>query len=272
MLSTEHKRGLKKGSMDENKPLDENMEDSLELPEGEELQSQITEENEETSEEEPEVQPEKPESPEKERPEMSRRAQLRIQKLLAERADLKRQLGNKPELSHQGLDYSQALEADPETINQLEADRKQYAENAYMQGVQQAQSIQFHTRLEIDAPKIEARYKQLDKNSEEFNPGVADAINTMYLSTVGYDPQTDTVANPNLRYADYVESIFELVEATAGAKVARSTQNIARQAATTGLRPDGSSPKRMNLNQAPETMSDEELDAVIAMAVPQKKR
>ena len=81
---------------------------------------------------------------------------------------------------------------------------------------------------------------------------------------VGLDANTGLVQNPNVRWKDFVESEFELADEIANTKVANSTRNIAQQAASTGLRPDGSQAKRLNLNKAPEQMSDEELDAIIA--------
>ncbi len=85
---------------------------------------------------------------------------------------------------------------------------------------------------------------------------------------VGYDAETDTVKNPNIRYADYIEAQMELAEAIAGEKNQKTVQNIAKQAATTGLRPDGSKAKGLNLNQSPDQMTDEELAAAIAATLP----
>ena len=167
----------------------------------------------------------------------------------------------------QGLDYGTALDADPEVVQQLEADRQSYGQNQYNQGLEQAKSIQFHTRLEIDAPRVEAKYPQLDKESPKFNPAVADAINQWYLATAGYNPQTNSVQNSDVRYSDFVEGIMELSDEMAGQKNVATAKNIAKQAATTGIRPDGSKSKSMNLNQAPDKMTDDELDAIINQAI-----
>lgn len=212
-------------------------------------------------EQEAEVEPEQPETEEAE-PEpkpQSRRESLRIAKLVEKQLQQQRQAQTPP-----GMDYSTALEADPATVSQLEADRQQYGKSLYEQGLQQANSIQFKTRLEVDAPRIEAKYPQLDKNSDQFDPVIADGLNTHYLNLVGYDPQTDTVQNPSLRYADFIEAQYELAGVLANDKVSKTSRNIAKQAATTGLRPGGNSSKRMNLNQDPSSMSKEELDAKIA--------
>ena len=214
---------------------------------------------------EPPVEP--PVEEEEEKP-VSRRESLRIQDLLAKMKEVK------PEASRpvpDAIDYTQALDADPELIKKLQEDRDKTNNAFYQQGLEQSKSLQFHTRLEIDAPRAEAKYPQLDKtNEKEFNPVLANAINTMFLDQVGYNSQTDTVRSPNIRYIDYVDSIFELADEIAGEKTASASKNIIKQAAQTGIRPGGSGTKKMNLNKAPSQMSDEELDAVIALAVPSK--
>lgn len=233
-----------------------------------EIEEQESEEPDEPELEETE-EPEEVEETEEEEPKPpSRREQLRIQQVLSKLKEDRE--APKPKATPDALDYEKALDADPELIAQLKADREKSNNAFYQQGIEQAKSIQFHTRLEIDAPRVEAKYPQLDKDSDKFNPELANAINTMFLSTVGYDESTDTVKNPNLRYAPYVESIFELAGEIAGEKTAEVTKHIKSQAAKTGLRPDGSSGKKLNLNKPPEQMTDEELDAVIAQAVPKR--
>ena len=207
------------------------------------------------------VEEEPGEEPEEERP-PSRRESLRIQQLLEK-------LKEKPQTEApkaQGLDYKTALDADPEVIKQLEADREAVARAQYQSGLEQAKSIQFHTRLEIDAPRVEAKYPQLDKESASFNPVVANAVNQWYLNTVGYDAKTDTVVNPTVRYSDFVEGIFELADELGSEKTASASKNIAKQAAQTAIRPGGGRTKGLDLNKAPEQMSDEELKAVLAQA------
>lgn len=235
---------------------------------------EVKEESPAAPQEEPEQSEETPEQPEEtepdsspeETPPISKRKAERLEKLESLVSRLKGE--DKPTATPkvEGLDYSTALDADPEVIKQLEADRQAVAQSTFQQGIEQAKSIQFHTRLEIDAPRIEGKYSFFNKDSEDFNPAAANAINSWYLASVGYDAKTDTVANPNLRYADFVEGIMELADSMAGAKVEKTQTNIAKQAAQTGMRPDGSSAKRLNLNKAPEAMTDEELKAVLAQA------
>jgi hypothetical protein len=156
----------------------------------------------------------------------SRRENLRIQQVLER---LKQQPKAPEAKPAEGLDYGTALDADPEVIQQLQADRQAASQTAYNQGLEQAKSIQFHTRLEIDAPKVEGKYAQLNpEDKANFNPALANAINTWYLSTAGYDQASDTVANPNIRYAEFVEGIMELGEVIGAQKAQKSVQNIAK--------------------------------------------
>jgi hypothetical protein len=226
-----------------------------ELEPEEQAEAAQVEEPEEVEEDEPE-----PQAP-------SRREQLRVQQLLAKIQE--KQAPKTPDLPKDGLNYADSLDADAEVVEQLEADRRKFGETAYQRGLEQARSIQFHTRLEIDAPRVEAKYPQLDKTAQEFNPVLADTINQMYLSAVGYDKDHDTVRSGDVRYADYVESIFELADEIASVKTAESSKNIAAQASKTGIRPGGASTK-LNLNKAPSQMTDEELQAVIATAIPKQ--
>lgn len=198
----------------------------------------------------------------------SRRESLRIQQLLEKLKE--KDTPAAPRQPDGSLNYKTALDTDDDTVKVLDDDRRKYGEGLYNQGLEQAKIIQFQTRLEIDAPRIEAKYPVLDKDSSDFNPVVANALNQMYLSAVGWDPTTRRVTNANVRYADYIEGLMELSDEVASKKVAQSTKNIAKQASVTGLRPSGGTGKRLNLNQVPGTMSDDELKAVIAQAIPSR--
>jgi len=175
------------------------------------------------------------------------------------------------------IDYSTELDADEEVVKTLEADRKQYGDRERNAGLEMAKNIQFHTRLEVDAPRVEQKYSFLDKNSSDFDPVRANAMNMLYLNTVGYSPGNpdrgapESVVNPNVRYYDFVEAQMEFAEALMAERSVRSTRNIAKQAAETGLRPDGSSAKGLDLSKAPKDMSNEELNAALKIVVPLTK-
>ena len=224
-----------------------------------------TEEAEPIEEAEPEEADKAVEKADEEAPRpVSHRENLRIQQLL-ERI---KQQPTQPEAPRAaGIDYGNALDADPEVIQQLEADRQAASQSAYLQGLEQAKSIQFHTRLEIDAPKVESKYAVLNPHDKEnFKPALADAVNTWYLQTVGYNQATGQVATPDVRYADFVEGIMELGEVIGSKKAEAAVKNVTKQVRSTGLRPDGSSAKRLDLNKAPDQMTDEELDAFLTKA------
>lgn len=250
-------------------------------PEKEVQPEEIVETNEEPKEEAPpqepeqleEEQPQEEEAPveeegEEEAPQpMSKRKAERLAKLENLVSKLKGDEAPTPP-NVEGLDYTKAFdpETPPEVIKQFEDDRTSAVKTGFNEGLERAKSIQFHTRLEVDAPKIENKYSIFNKESADFKPETVDTINRWYLSSVGYDAKTDTVANNNLRYSDFVEGVMELADSMAGSKVETTQKNIAKQAANTGIRPDGSASK-MNLSKAPEDMTDDELKAVINRAI-----
>jgi hypothetical protein len=209
----------------------------------------------------------KEESPDEKPP--SRRETLRIQQLLAKYGNPDK--GTPEPLQPKRadiLDYSQALDADPEVIKQLEADRQASNQAQYNEGLKRAEYLSWETSLKIDNPIVTQKYPILDKDSPEFHPAVANALNSWYLKMSGYDANNQTVTNRSIGYKDFVEANMELVEEIAGQKNAQSVKNIAKQTAATGLRPDGSSAKRLNLNQSEKTMNLDELYAAIGQKRP----
>lgn len=180
------------------------------------------------------------------------------------------------------INYRELIDAPEEVYAQLEKASEEYGKSL-LQGqapqtqqppvnqptnVDEMNSIRWEMGVKFDTPQVLAKYPRLDPKSPDFDPISADALNMEYLHTVGLDQQTGLVRNPNISYAEFVEARYELANLLADEKVQTSTKNITKQAATTGLRPDGSQSKRLNLNQAPENMSDEELDAAIAQGIP----
>ena len=193
---------------------------------------------------------------EEQAPPPSRREQLRIN-------DLLKKYGNPPETqqvvpSHNRMDYSTSLDADPEVVRQLEADRQRAAQEAYTQGQQasnqQLQYSQFYNNIRFDLPLVAEKLKSLDSEDVQ-------SIDNEYLAITGANTVNGTVRNPNIGYAEFVEARLEQAERLATRMNAQTVKNVARQAAATGLRPDGSSAKRLNLNQSPDKMTLEELYA-----------
>lgn len=236
----------------------------------EEAAEQSAEEAQESSQEE---ESEAPQESEEKPP--SRREQLRIQTLL-------KKYGPPPERpapsqNPAGIDYAKELEADPETIQRLQQDRDTISQSSFNAGLEQAKIIKFETRLEVDEPTVHRDHSWLNpKDKANFDPVRADAINSMYLEFVGYDAGNPakgipaTVQRPEVRYRDFVEAQIEFAQALLAEQKAATVKNITRQAATTGLRPDGSAARSMNLNKAPQEMSMEELYAAIGQKPPKK--
>ncbi len=246
-------------NLDEDINVNEEHEDAIEETQDETEESQIEEttEDEESEEETDDSEEEEPE----EEPKVSRREQLRIVQLLEKMKEGQAD-PQKPTIPDGFLDYGQELEADEDTVTRLSDDRKKFGEEMYNQGLKQIQATEFRMQLNIDAPRIEAKYPQLDKNSDKFNPVVAKALNTMFLQQTGFNPETGFVDNPDIRYGDYIDSIFELGDEIATTKLQETTATVRRQASKTGIRPGGAT-KKLNLNKAPEDMSNEELKAYL---------
>lgn len=251
---------------DVDKELDKKEDEELDLEdqEQEELQDdaehQDDEQQEDDEQEEADEQDEEDDSDEdeEESPKPSRREQLRIQQLLQRMKDD----GPAPQKRRKTQD------------NPFKEDDSQEEDTPnYRQEIEDFHRFSlFETRLEVDAPRVESKYPQLDKSSDEFDPVLADAINRMYLSFVGYNPQSRSVRTSDIRYAEFVEANFELAEQIAGRKLERTTTNLKKQVAKTGIRPGGGATKRLNLNKAPSEMTDEELDAVINQSFTPPKR
>jgi hypothetical protein len=206
---------------------------------------------------------------------ISRRESLRVQQLLQKYGQPQERPKAPSQVSPNALDYGTALDADPEIVKQLETDRQTVSDAAYLEGLRQSEVKEWKRDLKFEAPVVEEKFPFLNpRDTANFKPAAADAMNQKYLRFIGYnpgDPQKgvpETIQYPDLSYREFVESEMEFVEELATQKVADTTKNIAKQAATTGLRPDGSSAKRLNLNQSEKDMSLEELYAAIGQTPP----
>lgn len=245
----------------------------------EETPEETPEQQEEQQVEETPETPEGGEEPEEPQRPISRREQLRVNDLLNKYGKPSDKPLQKPRTQdkHPGMDYQNELEADPELVQKLEQDRQLVSDAAYQEGLNHAVVREWSRDLKFEAPVVSQEFPFLNpKDTENFNPAAANAMNQKYLNMVGYDPGDpakgipESVRHPDISYREFVESEMEFAEEIANQKIASTQKNIAQQAATTGLRPDGSAAKKLNLNKAPEQMSDEELDAVIAQGLSQK--
>lgn len=207
-----------------------------------------------------EPQTEEPEPEEKEVEEErppSRREQLRIQQILAKRQQADRPQQPAPTQS-EALNYRDELDADPEVIERLEQDRRAEADRRYQEGMSAATDrlafSEFRTNIRLDYPLVKDKLERLDPQSRE-------SLDQEYLAITGYDPENQRVGNPAIGYAEYVEARLEQAQRLAEQLAAETQQNVRKQAAQTGLRPDGSSAKSLNLNKPIHLMTDEELEA-----------
>lgn len=229
-----------------------------------------------------ELQEPKPSQPEQEPQQPSRREQLRVQQLLDRYGPPGPQRQQAPS-QQKKPDFRSRITADDQVYEDLEKLAEEYGEGQYQAGQSSAaQEVQYSTWrrfLLMDENNIRSKYPELNpSNGDKYHKAVEQALQKDYLTFVGYnpgDPQkgiSPTVANPDVSYAEYVEARMEFADEIASMKLQGTTQNIAQQAATTGLRPDGSAPKRMDLAKDPTQMSDEELKAAIGATLPRDAR
>jgi hypothetical protein len=223
--------------------------------------------------------PATPEAPEAETPEEteekppSRRETLRIKQVLEKRAANNKREPEQPKTARQdALDYEAELDAPPEILQRLKDDREAESRASYLEGLKHSSAMEWRTMVMVDTPRVESKYAFLDPKSPEYHPVITEAMYHKYLAFVGYDEKTGFVERPNVRFSDYVDAEYELADEMASLKSKDTAKHIAKQANQTGLRPDGSAPKRLNLNQDPSSMTDEELDAIIGQAIPPMKK
>ena len=213
-------------------------------------------------EEEPQAQTQEEETPNEQQPQTtSRRENKRIAELtkkLQEANQRQWQPNQQPQPQQQP---QQIIQEGDYNLNEINGMAQQYGDQRYAEGIQQANNSNlFMTRLEIDAPKVETKYPFLNPRSDNFDPGIADWTTQMFYKTVGLKTKSDgtfSVDNPNIRYEEFVDGFMEAVETVATSKSADSKQNLIKQAAQTGVRPNtvvkkgytGEDPNKMTLEQ-----------------------
>lgn len=198
---------------------------------------------------------------------VSRRESKRIKQLLDRFAERDEARFTRPQQRPQQRRGGQIIPEGEYDISEINEMAEGYGQNMYQRGLSEAQAYNiantFATRLEIDAPRVNSRYTILDKESDDFNPGIAGFVNRMYLNSVGYDPMTGLVNDTDLRYGEFVDALMDALDLMSTSKVADSTKNVAGQAARTGIRPGGSRTPSYK-GSDPKKMTDEQLDAKIA--------
>lgn len=141
------------------------------------------------------------------------------------------------------LNYRDAIDAPDEVYDTLDKDRQTYGDQRYNEGLEVVKAMEFRTNIKLDLPLVKDKLDKLD-------PADAAAIDREYLLYTGYDPQTGFVKNPDIGYADFVEAQIERAERLATNMHLKSQQNIAKQAAQTGVRPDGGGRQGIKIESA----------------------
>lgn len=257
---------------DPNQPLED--EEVIEQPQPSQAPGQPEQEQEQ--EETPGEQPQPgEEQEEQEEAPPSRREQLRVQNLLKKYGPPN---ANRQAPSQSGPDFRTRVNADEDVYKDLEDTARQYGQEQYNAGQGQAEYTTWKRFLQMDENHLRDKYPELRPGDEKHHQVLENALQSKYLRFVGFDAGdpnkgiSPSVMYPDISYAEFVESEMEFSDELASLKVSTSTKNIASQAARGGLRPDGSSPKRMDLTKDPSQMTDDELNAAITATMPRDAR
>lgn len=217
-----------------------------------------------TPDEEQESQEEEAEEEAGEPAELSPRQQKRVEQLEKKAEELKLtkildriQQTKQPAKREEArpMDYREAIDAPDEVYQSLDQDRQTYGEQRYNEGLEQAKAIEFRTNIKLDLPLVKEKLDKLD-------PVDAEALDREYLQLVGFNPQTGFVRNSDIGYADFIDARIEQAERLAARLAMKSQRNIAKQAAQTGIRPDGGAHKGLQINSPQDiaNMSSEEFE------------
>jgi hypothetical protein len=207
-------------------------------------ENQDVEETEEQTEETQEVEEETTE-------ELSPRQQKRVEQLKQSKLDsiLDRVTqGKSRDSSYKPLDYKETIDADEQVISQLSQDREQYATSLQEQTNERLTTELWKRDIKSDLALVKEKLDRLD-------PSDARAIDREYLLYSGYDQEAGRVANPTISYAEFVEAQIERAEKIAANLNVRTQQNVAKQAAQTGLRPTGGASKATKIS-SPEDIAN----------------
>jgi len=188
--------------------------------------------------------------------ELSPRQQKRVEQLTKSKLDsiLDRVTQGKAQAStYKPLDYKETIEADEEVINQLSKDREQYATSLQEQTNERITTELWKRDIKTDLALVKDKLDKLD-------PSDARAIDKEYLLYSGYDQERGRVANPTISYAEFVEAQIERAERLASNLNIRTQQNVAKQAAQTGLRPTGGASKATKISSADDIANISDAD------------
>lgn len=188
--------------------------------------------------------------------ELSPRQQKRVEQLTKSKLDsiLDRVTQGKAQApTYKPLDYKETIDADEQVITQLSNDREQYATDLQRQTDERLTTELWRRDIKSDLALVKDRMDKLD-------PSDARAIDREYLLYSGYDQERGRVANPNIGYADFVEAQIERAERLASNLNIKTQQNVAKQAAQTGLRPTGGASKATKISSADDIANISDAD------------
>lgn len=216
---------------------------SNEEVQGETLEQEVNDTQDVQEEQEGVVEQEEQETEEvEETPELSRRQQKAIDRVEAQAKELGltkildriTQVKQAPQrqATPQGINYRDVMDAPDEVIQQLEQDRSNVVSQVESRVNDQIRRSQFEMNLKLDLPLVQDKLSKLD-------PSASQALDRAYLQFVGYNPQTGVPAIDGVSYAEFIDAQLELANSIATNRVVNTQRNIAKQAAQTGVRPDG---------------------------------
>lgn len=134
----------------------------------------------------------------------------------------------------------------------LEADRKAIADNKFAEGVQTGITAgteplvkeMWADRLDLDSERVTTKYEELNPDSKVYNPKLEAHLVQQYIAFAGVEKDANgrvSIAKPNVRFRDFVEAEMRNLEDFATSRNAASQKDLVKQAANTGLRPNGQS-------------------------------
>ena len=203
-----------------------------------EEQESAVEETEETEEESQEQSQEESEESEETTEPLSRRQEKRVEQVEAQAKEYKlnkildRVQAVKQSQPKKPLDYKDVMNAPDELVGRLDKDRQDYGDQKYNEGLERVKLSEWKTNIRLDLPIVKEQMDKLDTED-------ARAIDREYLIYSGFDPETNTVRNSDISYADFVSGRIEQAKRLAQSLAVKSQKNITKQAAQTGIRPDG---------------------------------
>jgi hypothetical protein len=151
---------------------------------------------------------------------------------------------------YQPLEYKEGEEYDPKA---LEQDRKNLGDNKFAEGINQginqgtsqvAKEL-WADRFDTDTERVTNKWDVLNpEKPESFNANLEASLVQKYIAFAGVEKDQQgrvTIQKPNIRFRDFVDAEMKNLEDYAAIRNAASSKNLVRQAAQTGVRPNGQS-------------------------------